>query len=479
VRWWNPFEESVPWRPVLPVPRVDARGVPAFAYRDVHGIEGPRDFCARNRVNGHFARLNAAYGDTESYGPPKHVHTFFNYVPPQRYFAAHAEYFSEIAGLRTGDASQLCLTDSELADLVHERLESFIEQGRREALEARVLPPRLYALSQNDWGRACGCVGCAAADRRAGSAAGSLIAFVNEIAGRIEEDHPEVRIDTLAYAHTFPPPTGLRARDNVVVRLAALYERDFSKPVDDPANRVYLEAIEGWSAVADHLRIWEYSVTFGPAGDLPLPNVAFLAEDFRTYLERGIEGIFVQHWFPIEGDLHDLKRWVLIKLLEDPYRDPDRLVRDFTSGFYGPAGRHVRRYLRDLSRAARRHPARIGFDADAEAFAYLDAGFIVRQQGRFDRAAAAVRGRPRLEARLRHARLALDRATLHRWEILKRQWSERQGGLLPLVRSEVEQRYRATRREQAALRLPEAERIADRERLETELRNLAAVGGGG
>ena len=40
-----------------------------FVYRDLFGIDGPRTFLARNRINGHHAWLSWEYGGTEAYGP--------------------------------------------------------------------------------------------------------------------------------------------------------------------------------------------------------------------------------------------------------------------------------------------------------------------------------------------------------------------------------------------------------------------------
>ena len=88
----------------------------------------------------------------------------------------------------------------------------------------------------------------------------------------------------------------------------------------------------GWRRAAPNLRIWDYTVIFGPDGDLPLPNLGYLADDLRVYLEHGVDGLFVQHVHPIAGDLRDLKLWMLLKLLEDPHRDASALVREFTEG---------------------------------------------------------------------------------------------------------------------------------------------------
>ena len=412
VHWWTPFEEEVPHRPTLKLPALDDAGEPAFAYREPHPIDGPRKFCARNRLNGHFTALSAAYGGSFGYGPPFHCHTFNLYFPPVEYFATHPEFYAEVGGLRYADG-QLCLTNEDLLERAAEKLEAYIAEGRRLAEALGQPPPRVYAFSANDWRAPCGCDACSAVVEREGSQSGPLLQFVNRLADRIRRTHPEVLLETLAYDYTFDPPADLGARDNVIVRVSALFHRDYSKPLSHPRNRRYLTALEGWSARAAHLRVWDYIVTYGPDGDLPLPNVSFLAQDLRTYLELGVEGVFVSHG-RYSVDLRDLKLWLLAKLLEDPHRDERKLLRTFTDGYYGPAGKHIRRYLALRGKAVERRDCSFGFQPTAEEFCYLDLKFVASAQRLFDRAWQRVAARPTLARRVRHARLTLDRAAIHR-----------------------------------------------------------------
>lgn len=463
VRWWTPFEESVPAVEALVLDEIDVGGEPAFAYRDVYGVRGPSVFHARNRANGHYSFLSEAYGGNEGYGPPYHVHTFYLYLPPDEYFETHPEFYSEIEGIRTADRAQLCLTNEALLDMIEARLRSHIEQAQREAEEQGIPPPRLFDLSHNDWGNPCKCESCSEAVARQGGYAGTLVPFVNELARRIAGDHPAVVLDTLAYTHTFRPPSGLRLADNVVLRLAALQFRDYLKPATHPENREYREAIEGWAETTGHLRIWDYTVTFGPRpNNFPLPNLPVVAEDFRYYLERGVEGLFVQHDHPILSDMRDLKLWIVFKLSEDPARNLDSLIRDFTDGFYGPAGETIRRYLSLVERAARRKPPSMRFAMGCEDYGYLDADLLRRSQALFDRAEGQAGDDALLSGRLRRARLSLDRATLRLYD--PKLAGKR--GIDPFV---VAQRYRDTAFEQIELRIHPARRERHRERVRREI----------
>ncbi len=415
VRWWTPYDDSVPARPTLAVAAAERRGQPAFSYRDVAGLAGPVEFSARNRHSGHRSNLGPEYGGRQAYGPPSENHDFHVYVPADEYFASHPEFFSEIDGRRTGERAQLCLTNPDLQLLVADKLAAYVAQGEAAAAAAGEEAPRVFPIVQNDWGGACTCDTCAAIDRREGTHAGSLVLFINAVSDRIAQTYPDILIDTLAYHYTFTPPEEARLRPNAVVRLSALQRRDFSKPVGHRVHREYQRAIWGWRRATAHLRIWDYSVTFGREAELPLPNLPVLAADFRYYLEHGVEGVFIQHEAPIRADMRDLKVWVLLKLLEDPYRDVGALVQEFTDGYYGPARRAIRDYLDLLERAVARRPSRIRYPAKAAQYRHLDAEFLREAQGLFDRAEEAAGKDPVLLGRVRYARLALDRATLLRW----------------------------------------------------------------
>lgn len=71
-------------------------------------------------------------------------------------------------------------------------------------------------------------------------------------------------------------------------------------------------------------------------------------------VEGSAEGYWGVHAIGVleEGDyqtvsceLRELRSWLISKLLWNPDADVDALVRDFTDGYYGPAGSYVRAYL--------------------------------------------------------------------------------------------------------------------------------------
>jgi hypothetical protein len=478
VHWWTPWETFVPRRASLVVPPQDRQGRPAFRYRDVYmvyGNDGGR-FASRNRLNrqGDEA-ITAEHGGSRDYGPPYHVHTFYRTVPPEQFFKAHPEWFSLVDGKRVAEGGQLCLTNPELRRFYRRRLLEMITESKKAAREARVLPPEVFSISQNDCYGACQCDSCQALAKAEESEAGPILDFVNYLADAVRMEYPEVMLDTLAYQYSDKPPKSIRPRDDVIVRLCDT-ESNIGRPITHPENRLFHDRLLRWSAIAGNLRIWDYAVTYGPYSGFPMPTVQTYADDFRFYLQHNVEGVFTELEYPLVTDLRDLKLWVMIKLLEDPAQDTDRLVRTFTDGYYGLAGEAIREYQALVSGAFRERPAFLGMNAGLLTATYLNLDFMLQASACFDRAEQAVRADPVLLRRVRHARLALDRAAVVKYRNLLTEWlkSGRPAEAMPLKRDVLAQRYKAAWYEQIDLRLPELQRAAEQGIADREVASLTA-----
>jgi len=479
VHWWNPWEESVPAAPDLAVKELDLRGKPVLAYRDIYmlyGQDGGR-FAARNRLNRDGdVKIEAKFGGCRDYGPPYHVHTFYHYVPPKEYFAEHPEYFSLIAGKRVADQHQLCLSNPALRTLFVEKLRAYIKASEAAAKETGAPPPVVYDISQNDWNGQCQCDACQAIVKREGSEAGLMLDFVNDIAARIAPEFPYVYIDTLAYMYTQEPPKTVKARDNVIIRLCDTGS-NFTFPITHETNRQFHDFLLAWSGVAKNLRIWDYAVTYANPSGLPFPSEDTFGEDFRFYAEHNVEGVFTELEYEILADARDLKVWMMIKQLEDPYRPFEALAQTFANGFYGAGGPYVLAARRLLRESQNRRKAYIAMGPSTAAFTFLDVDTVRACQEQFDRAEQAVGGDETLRRRLRHARLSLDRATYLRGRELRREWTVRGNdqAAFPLDPKAAAGRAREAWREQAAMRLqPKAAEKSLRE-MDAELRRFSEL----
>src|SRR5204862_1361397 len=208
------------------------------------------------------------YGLTEKHGGAytvyfPFVHSFDALVPRELY-AGHPEYFPLINGTRATGYVQRCLSNPDVLRISIERVRQWI----KEHPEATII-----SVSQNDTINNCQCEQCKAVDDAEGSPAGSLLKFVNAVAEAIEKDHPNVRIDTLAYQYTRKPPKTIRPRPNVIVRLCSI-ECCFAHPLEScpsSENHRFRDDIIAWQPVAPLLYVWDYTPNFGHYQQ-PFPN---------------------------------------------------------------------------------------------------------------------------------------------------------------------------------------------------------------
>src|SRR5690606_6555271 len=108
---------------------------------------------------------------------------------------AHPEYYAYFNGSRhPGKASQWCLSNPKVLEIVAQRLDSVFKANPDK---------HMISVSQNDGNYTfCQCEKCRAVDDYEGAHSGSLIRFMNKLAERF----PEKEISTLAYLYSMKPP---------------------------------------------------------------------------------------------------------------------------------------------------------------------------------------------------------------------------------------------------------------------------------
>ncbi len=484
VRWWNPWEETVPALGVLPIPALDKREKPAFNYRDVYMTYGHDDgrFTVRSRLNRDGdAPIGAQYGGGNTYGPPYFVHTFFFILSPDKYYKDHPEWF-----IGNGEAfpnltnSQLAMSNPEMRKEFLKLLRENIRSARQAAREKGLPEPNVFSVSQED-----NHVKFATpADDKLlaendGAESAILLDFVNFLADGIKDEFPDVFIDTLAYYSGEKAPTKISPRDNVIIRLTDTTS-NLIEPITAPRNHAFHDNVVAWGKVAKNLRVWDYAISFVYTG-LPKPTAHTYPADLRFLAANNVQGFFVEHEFPIRADMRDFKIWVRNKLLENPNLDYDTLVREFTDGFYGPAGEPVRRYIYALHDEAERVGKSQGIEeinwtTGPKLYNYLSLDFVIRSDAMFDEAERAAGTSEILLRRVRHARMPLDRFVARLHDELTAQWTEKGNAAdaMPLKREKFMTRYMQSWNEQIDLRFPEEKRDAERKIAADEIAKLTS-----
>ena len=195
-------------------------------------------------------------------------------------------------------------------------------------------------------------------------------------------------------------------------------------------------------------------MTYGVNADLPTPMLHTYPNYFQFYDQHNLKGMFLELEHTVTADMRDLRVWMTMKLLEDPYADYDQLLKTFTDGFYGPAGRYIREYLAELEASAEAYDANVFWKPTLDHHNYLDLKFILKAEELFDQAEQAV-ATDRCIATRAACELSLDRAIIKLFTRLESEWIS-QGNKLadfPIDSEVLLERCRNTWYEQADLRL--------------------------
>lgn len=343
VRWYAPDCRRVPrlkrWR----FSRIDFSEKPAIRFRHVcyYGVQQSAEWRAHNELNMSWNVEPDSYGGNDGYWSQ---HTMGILVPESKYFDKHPEYFSLINGKRTRGA-QLCLSNPEVLDICIEGLRRTMREQPNFAI---------YSLSQNDNTRPCTCNKCQAIEKQYGGHSGLMIWFVNQAADALKNEFPNKYIGTFAYQYTRPAPTGIRPRENVVVRLCDI-ECCFAHPLNAGCerNRSFINDMQNWGRIAPHIFIWDYVVNYHQYL-APFPNFAVLAPNIRLFQENHAIGIMeeAQYQGP-NSEFSELRSWVIAKLMWNPELNTAALAEEFIKGYYGKAAPYIQQYYYSVQRLVR------------------------------------------------------------------------------------------------------------------------------
>ena len=350
----------------------------------------------------------------DPYGAPRSCHTFECYVPFAEHGKVHPEWFSYVkaANRRGGGSSggQLCFTNPELRRFMKKRLRAYIENDRR---ESRRDVPYLYDISQNDNTDYCECAECLAAREKWGLS-GLLVDFINDIASSVTNDYPNVLVNTFAYQGTEAPPKGgMRAADNVVIRLCDTQSNQAAGR-NEPGNTVFRDNLVAWAKCAKHISVWDYFSTYtADLVGLPYASEFHIGDYMRMCRDNRVIGIFREHEHQHKGDFWELKNHLSVELIKDPNADDRVLMHSFLRDYYGPAADEMYAYRRCLDDLRRERGGKIPWFPSLSDWDWFDIAAVAECQALFERALAKDLS-PEFALRVRRARLGLDRLVCRR-----------------------------------------------------------------
>ena len=304
-----------------------------FRYSNYFVASNVPQWSAHTRENMKWSPTINEYGNIEAYWG---AHTMGEFVTTREFFGSHPEYFCLRDGKRYGGYGQLCLSNPEVLEVCKTRLMQFMRRNPNY---------RIYSLSQNDNFLFCQCDKCKAIEDQYGGHSGLIVWFVNQVADAVKQEFPDKFVGTFAYQYSRQPPTGIKPRENVVIRLCSI-ECCFAHPLDAgcPQNEKFMCDLKGWAELAPHLFIWDYIVDYAQY-IAPWPNFQVLGPNIKVFGDNKAIGVFEEAQYQSAGaEFDELKAWVVNQLLWNPEQDVDSLVSIFVKGYYGKAAPYVKEY---------------------------------------------------------------------------------------------------------------------------------------
>lgn len=236
----------------------------------------------------------------------------------------------------------------------------------------------------------------------------TVLRLVNRTAAALEKKMSGVQIGTFAYMSLEAPPAKTRPRDNVAIRLPRLRHDTVRSILESPKNASFRRNLDRWCELAPgRVYIWEYGSNFKNFLQ-PFPCLRSLAENIRYYHKIGVAGVSIQgNYVSTGGDLAVLKNYVWSKLLWDPTRDVDELLREFCVGYYGPAADEVLEYVNLLENSVRGDKPVQADEFDTKR-AWMTPEFVAQSRLLFNRALVETAGDETHYRRVKEAEVSLE-----------------------------------------------------------------------
>ena len=395
VEYYTDHTYTLEKKPTIEIPELDRAENPSFRYRQTQSYAIQED-----PIYKMWFRLEEP---NEVFANNLWVHTFDKILPSAEFGESHPEYYSYINGeRRPGAASQWCLTNPEVFEIVAHRVDSIFRANPDK---------KMISISQNDGNFTnCTCPACKALDEQeGGTPSGSLIHFLNKLAARF----PDKEFSTLAYLFTMHPPKQVKPLPNVNIMLCDIDCRREVPLTDNASGQDFMRAMEGWSKISDNIFVWDYGINFDCYLS-PFPNFPILQKNMQLFKDHHVTMHFSQIAGSKCGTFTEMRAYIVSKLMWNTQQDVDSLMKQFMQGYYGAAAPYLYQYEKLLEGAL------LGSGQDLWIFdspvshkkGMLNAHCLKRYNELFDQAEKAVADSPELLDRVRIERLTLQYSEL-------------------------------------------------------------------
>lgn len=316
----GPGFEVVPPRQTLTLDAIDDLQEPAFQVRGFIYYLPVTEWLHKNRGGGLPADEVSA------------THNFYSYIPPDKYFKDHPEWYALHNGKRESDWNMgLCGTNPELAKELAKNLMTVMAKHPN--------PDTPIPVAQGDGFTGCQCPACRALVAQEGSEDAPLMLLLNRALEITTQQYPRHKLITFAYFSTLTAPKTMRPHPNLWINIVSsscainMAGDQLGRIRGNPANRDYQQAITAWPKIAPgRVAIWHWALTSHPLTEWP--NILSLPDDVRLWQEGGITAAQLQvNWGT--SNWNWLRNWLFLKLAWNPKADENALIKQFLTDYYG------------------------------------------------------------------------------------------------------------------------------------------------
>lgn len=329
VRWYIPLEigEHIPSCPTFSVPdNLNDRQEPAWKSRlwssaaRMDPMWEKRNLC-RSRYDFH--------------------HNLRNILKPSEVYDQHPEWFPWIGGKRfpkpadNSETWQPCFANKEMAGWVAQKIVAHFDANPTATS---------YSLGINDVHVSgyCQCADCQALDdpakrefRGRPNYSNRVFTFMNRVAEITSRKHPDKLLGCLAYANCEEVPS-FPVHPNIIPYLT----NDRAQWRDEHFKAQDQDLLRRWAKAARQLGVYDYYYGLGYVIPRFFPSVS--AESIKFCHQTGVRAWYAEIYS--NWGLDGCKAWLASQLLWDVTQDPNKLVDEYYTNFFGAAKGPMKKY---------------------------------------------------------------------------------------------------------------------------------------
>ncbi len=376
-------DDPYDYNPELRIPLADVTVKPAIYNARIYTANPWYNSFARRRRAPGYPCSEIESGERVSH-QTRECHSSFFYLPPEKYFKDHPEWYSMVNGRRQhAPVGQICMSNPEAR---RECLKNLLAFAAKDRVENPAEYPCIYDFTQQDnMSYLCQCPECQKAiakytrgkdpkghgENYNGGDAGLQLEFINWIATEARKVYPDIKIRTFAYVSTECPPRPgtIVPADNVRIWWCDLYgESEHHRAITDgPFNHKRAEQIEEWMKIAKDVEVWDYMLYGGSyTGDYPEWSPDAIAGDAKFFARNHLSSLFMEcerMGGPAHGlselpqAFYDLNFYLLSVYYTYPDADLDALVKNYCR-VYGKGADGMLKALAFLREITMANPAK-------------------------------------------------------------------------------------------------------------------------